>query len=534
MPPPQSRRCHIGINDIAREGTYVWSDGSSVSYTRWNSGEPNNCCGSEDCGEMWHVGGATPTWNDMPCNGRFGSFDYVCKKDAGCEAGKYGSNGACTSCPAGRYRAQGGATTQSDCANCPAGRYGSTTGQTSEQCTGACSKGHYCPSGSTKADQNDCPHGTYGSVTELPSSACSGSCAAGYYCELAETTSEPTGKQCVAGRYGSFGQINSQCVGPCSAGYYCPIGSSSSTQAECGGSNKYCPEGSSTPSTVSTGYYTTGGAGATTRTSQVICEMGYYCTGGVRYSCPAGKYGGSTGLSATSGTNGCQTCSEGYYCLAQSVSATQEVCGSGANAANQYCPAGTTTRLTVTAGYYSTPEDFPVDRRSAQAQCTDTYVCANGIRKPKLEWVDSTNPETECATEGLATVSANENEANQNVVTLTAISNEGLSVSYAIDSVTPNSGCTLSNPFTYSSAGVLAVGSTAIDREVCNSFVVTVKVTAGSNAITCPVTVNIADTNDQPTIEETPVREVAERSKINTLVGATIYASDPDVGQELT
>jgi hypothetical protein len=36
----------IGFSDTDEEGVWVWSSGESVSYTNWDSGEPNNCC---DC-----------------------------------------------------------------------------------------------------------------------------------------------------------------------------------------------------------------------------------------------------------------------------------------------------------------------------------------------------------------------------------------------------------------------------------------------------------------------------------------------------
>ncbi|XP_076825901.1 perlucin-like protein isoform X2 [Clavelina lepadiformis] len=38
----------IGMNDISREGTFVWLDGSSASNVNWANGEPNNA-GNEDC-----------------------------------------------------------------------------------------------------------------------------------------------------------------------------------------------------------------------------------------------------------------------------------------------------------------------------------------------------------------------------------------------------------------------------------------------------------------------------------------------------
>lgn len=53
----------IGFNDVAEEGTFQWDDGSTVDYTNWNYGEPNDWGGSEDCGELsWGL------WNDLPCD----------------------------------------------------------------------------------------------------------------------------------------------------------------------------------------------------------------------------------------------------------------------------------------------------------------------------------------------------------------------------------------------------------------------------------------------------------------------------------
>ena len=41
----------IGLNDGAQEGTWVWTDGSTVSYTNWNTNEPNN---SGDCAHVYN------------------------------------------------------------------------------------------------------------------------------------------------------------------------------------------------------------------------------------------------------------------------------------------------------------------------------------------------------------------------------------------------------------------------------------------------------------------------------------------------
>jgi hypothetical protein len=55
----------IGLNDIAQEGTFVWENGSPVTYTNWAPGEPNDS-GSEDCGQINRFFPET-TWNDEPC-----------------------------------------------------------------------------------------------------------------------------------------------------------------------------------------------------------------------------------------------------------------------------------------------------------------------------------------------------------------------------------------------------------------------------------------------------------------------------------
>jgi hypothetical protein len=58
-----SSDCFIGINDVATEGTFLWSNGEKPTYLNWRSGEPNNSGGTEDFGIM---SPSTGQWNDIP------------------------------------------------------------------------------------------------------------------------------------------------------------------------------------------------------------------------------------------------------------------------------------------------------------------------------------------------------------------------------------------------------------------------------------------------------------------------------------
>jgi hypothetical protein len=52
------------IRTAPNSPTFMWSDGSAVTYTRWDGGEPNNCCGGE---EAVHVNWSNASyWNDFP------------------------------------------------------------------------------------------------------------------------------------------------------------------------------------------------------------------------------------------------------------------------------------------------------------------------------------------------------------------------------------------------------------------------------------------------------------------------------------
>jgi hypothetical protein len=62
-----------GFNDLASEGSWVWEDGSPVTWTQWNSLEPNNA-NNEDCGQLiWGT-----HWNDWPCDL---ASTFICEAD---------------------------------------------------------------------------------------------------------------------------------------------------------------------------------------------------------------------------------------------------------------------------------------------------------------------------------------------------------------------------------------------------------------------------------------------------------------------
>ena len=56
----------IGFNDVASEGTFVWSSGDPVTFTRWAPGEPNNGAGNDYVNMLSGsvLPGSPGAWND--------------------------------------------------------------------------------------------------------------------------------------------------------------------------------------------------------------------------------------------------------------------------------------------------------------------------------------------------------------------------------------------------------------------------------------------------------------------------------------
>ena len=71
------RRIHvwIGINDIAKEGRWVWQNGQLPKYSHWHKGEPNNHGRGEDCAMMYYhlsrKANEGTAWNDISCTARY-------------------------------------------------------------------------------------------------------------------------------------------------------------------------------------------------------------------------------------------------------------------------------------------------------------------------------------------------------------------------------------------------------------------------------------------------------------------------------
>ena len=179
---------------------------------------------------------------------------------------------------------------------CPAGSLGEAGGQWNPTCDGQCPRGYYCVGGEKHecgSVDKYCPAGS-SAPTNVTTGHYSGPsdvnenvryeetlCPVGYYCVGGEKF------ECASGYFGnSTGLTTSQCSGMCKDGYYCESGSTRDDQHECGSVDKYCPAGSETPLVVPDGYYSgPEDASETTRSEKTICPAGYYCVGGEKFEC---------------------------------------------------------------------------------------------------------------------------------------------------------------------------------------------------------------------------------------------------------
>ncbi|XP_004644999.1 C-type lectin domain family 4 member G [Octodon degus] len=71
----------LGLRAVRRAGRiqgYQWVDGVQISFSHWNTGEPNDSWGREDCVMMLHSG----LWNDAPCGSE--RDGWICEKRRSC------------------------------------------------------------------------------------------------------------------------------------------------------------------------------------------------------------------------------------------------------------------------------------------------------------------------------------------------------------------------------------------------------------------------------------------------------------------
>ena len=98
--------------------------------------------------------------------------------------------------------------------------------------------------------------------------------------------------------------------------YYCPTRSTDPDTYPCTDRAYFCPAGAASPTAVRSGYYsvqTADGSGTCPDgqlCSERECDAGHYCVSGVKYACPAGRWGNGTRLTSQ---QQCSLCPAGRY-----------------------------------------------------------------------------------------------------------------------------------------------------------------------------------------------------------------------------
>ena len=288
------------------------------------------------------------TWGDGTRYAFGGSFySFVTTSCAGCEAGKYSSEGsvACTTCSPGRYTN----SNKSGCDQCPDGKY----------------KQHPPPSYDSISDciNCGCGHEPDGQASSCQSCPWGKNTVNGGVCQNASPGRTTTWLGC--------GEMD------CSAGTYA---AGSAARDSCGQS----PAG---------GYVSSAGS-----TTYAICGAGKYSDGGATTcsSCPSGKFNGdqAVSLSAHVGSSSCSSCGSGKYSPAGSSSCTPCPAGNYQPSSNSgsclacraggYCPEGATEPTVCAEGSYSA---------ASAPSCT---LCSTGKYNPVFsnEYPDPANCRT--------------------------------------------------------------------------------------------------------------------------------------------
>ncbi|CAH1777950.1 unnamed protein product [Owenia fusiformis] len=94
---------YIGLNDIDKEGSFVWTDGSPYSYQKW-APKPRNVNGrpkSSDCAQVTGTGFNTTEWRTVHCNTR--TDGYICSKEAASSCNSTADCHTFATCKTDRY-----------------------------------------------------------------------------------------------------------------------------------------------------------------------------------------------------------------------------------------------------------------------------------------------------------------------------------------------------------------------------------------------------------------------------------------------
>ena len=307
---------------------------------------------------------------------------------------------------------------------------------------------------------------------------------------------------------------------------------------------------------MSSGFYTTPlNAAATERSGQARCEAGYFCSGGVRTSCPAGKYSGAVGAT-NSGT--CQDCTRGFFCPLSSTQPTEQPCGFGQPAgqeANVYCPAGTNTRLTVQTGQRSLPADAPPDQRYAVEPCPLGHECRFGIAYPFIQFTAPCGEQSTTTNPFLGSVFTGTSQVDENVAaqfTLTYMDQDAANTpifqgARAVTGFTYGAACpsgaNMPTAFSVTDAAHtansgsfnVAVNPAGFNYEGCPVIGYDLVFLQRGLEFSCRMLTTVGDVNDAPVfLADSTVRAVVENEQIGVPVGDPVATSDEDDGQEVT
>ncbi|PIK53328.1 putative macrophage mannose receptor 1-like, partial [Apostichopus japonicus] len=72
----------IGLNDLAQNLVWKWTDGTDYNYNAWLPHEPNNCCDGEGAVHLWDGPGHNGGWNDIAHNSQDWKFPFICQMRA--------------------------------------------------------------------------------------------------------------------------------------------------------------------------------------------------------------------------------------------------------------------------------------------------------------------------------------------------------------------------------------------------------------------------------------------------------------------